>query len=243
MVGDLPKSDPNFGRAIRCAACADWLKESRLTVEERTHTIDHLTERADDQRGEMMALRFMGKQMLQDPYGFLSIWGRKGGGKSLLLTALVAEFCRAKRRAVYFNSGEIVTMLQPGEEGVGGEWKGDADACKRRLKEIPVLAIDEMDKIKWTAYQVHHIGEVIEHRHRHAETHVTILAMNRPPWEWSNAGEVEHIGSRLMDGRFTRRWPEQHKHRIPPCAINGEIPGLFEVTLPDIRPTLRRGDV
>jgi chromosomal replication initiation ATPase DnaA len=224
---DLPKSHPDFGKALRCPHCTDWLKVSRLTLEEQQHT---------------MALRFLGKQMLDDPFGFLSIWGRKGGGKSLLLTALVAEFCRMKRQAVYFNASEIVTMLQPGDDkGLDGDWKGDMEACKRKLKSAPVLAIDEVDKIKWTGWQVQQIGEVIEHRHRNASTHVTLLAMNKPPWEWSNAGEVEHIASRLSDGRFYRRWPEDKRKWLPKCA-NGkpELPGLFEVTLPDIRPTLRR---
>lgn len=48
--------------------------------------------------------------------------------------------------------------------------------------------------------------------------------------------------SRLSDGRFYRRWPEEYKAKMPKCAVGGEIPGLFEVTLPDIRPTLRRYD-
>lgn len=229
-------------RLVGCPACTDWLKRSRLTEEEREHTIEHVAERADDDRGEMVALRFLGKQMLDDPYGFLSIWGKKGGGKSLLLTALVASFCRIKRPAVYFNASEVVTMLAPRDEiGLAGEFKGDMDARKRQLKDTPVLAIDEVDKIRWTPWEVQQIGEVIEHRHRYAECRVTLLAMNKPPWEWSNSGSVEHIASRLSDGRFYRKWPDDKLKWLPKCA-NGvpELPGLFEVTLPDVRPSLRR---
>lgn len=241
---DVPKGHPDFGKAKRCTGCTDWLTISRLTAEEQQHTIAHIKERADDARGEMMALRFLGKQMLTDPYGFLSIWGKKGGGKSLLLTAMIAEFCRLGHNSQYFNSGEIVSLLSPGEDKeIDGfrHWAGNPDACKARLKEIPVLAIDEIDKVKWSAWQIAQIGEVIEHRHRNAETHVTIFAMNKPPWEWYNADEVEHIASRFNDGRFYRQWPGEKREWLPKCA-NGkpELPGLFEVTLPDIRPTLRR---
>lgn len=229
-------------RLVGCPACTNWLAFSRLTPEEQSYTVDSLADRKDDTRGEMMALRFLAKQMIDDPFGFLSIWGRKGGGKSLVLAAIVAEFCRRKRPAYYFNASEVVTMLNPGDEaGMGGDWKGDMDACKRKLKDAPVLAIDEVDKIKWTPWQVQQLGEVIEHRHRYANCRVTLLAMNRPPQEWQNAGDVEHIASRLNDGRFYRKWPDDKMKWLPKCA-NGkpELPGLFEVTLADIRPTLRR---
>lgn len=245
---DVPTHHPDFGKAVRCPTCTDWLVYSRLTEEERQLTIDDLQNRPDDSRGEMYVLRFLAKAMLAEPFGFLSIYGRKGGGKSLLLAALVAEFCRQGRQAVYFNAGEIVALLSPGEATTIDGFRhvpGDPDANKRRLKEVPVLSIDEIDKLKWTAWQVQQIGEVIEHRHRNAARLVTIWAMNKPPWEWYNAGEVEHITSRVRDGRFHRRWPEGVK--APACLMRSlsaaggyEAPGLFEVTLPDVRPTLRR---
>lgn len=236
-----------FGKHHRCPQCTDWLTLSRLTVEERQYTVRDLGNRPDDSRGEMYVLRFLAQAMLDDPFGFLSIWGRKGGGKSLLLAALVAEFCRQGREAKYFNAGEIVTLTSYGEEKEidGFQKLNDYEAAKRRLKAMPVLAIDEVDKIKWTAWQVQQIGEVLEHRHRNAERLVTLFAMNKPPWEWSNAGEVEHIASRLADGRFYRLWPEGVRTVLclQPSANQAgryEAPGLFEVTLPDVRPTLRR---
>ncbi|MCC6454462.1 MAG: ATP-binding protein [Caldilineaceae bacterium] len=236
--------DGHTGKLVRCPDCTDWLAHSRLTPEEQAHTLDDIADRDDDSRGEMLALRFLGKEMLADPFGFLSIWGKKGGGKSLLLTALIAEFCRAGRNARYFNAGEIVSLLSPGDDKEIDGFRhvaGNPDACKAALKAVPVLAIDEVDKLKWTAWQVQQIGEVIEHRHRHAESLVTLFAMNRPPWEWQNAGEVEHIASRLSDGRFYRRWPDDKLRWLPKCAgSKPELPGLFEVTLADIRPRLRR---
>lgn len=243
MVLDLPKNHPEFGKAIRCRECADWFKSSRLTAEEQQHTINHIADRVDDERDEMMALRFLGKQMLADPFGFLAIYGRKGGGKSLLLTALVAEFCRAGREAAYFNASEIVTLTAYGEDKEidGFQKVGSFGAAKELLKRLPVLAIDEIDKIKWSMWQVQQIGEVIEYRHRHADSRVTLFAMNKPPWEWSNVGDVEHIASRLSDGRFYRKWPDDKMKWLPRCAnVNGELPGLFEVTIPDVRPMLRR---
>jgi DNA replication protein DnaC len=220
-----------------------------LTPEEREYMIDDLKDRPDDKRREVLVLRFLAKEMLRDPFGFLSIWGRKGGGKSVVLAALVAEFCRQKREAVYFNAGDIVTLLSPGEDKEIDGFRyvaGNPDANKRRLKEISVLAIDEIDKLTWSNWQIQQIGEVIEHRHRNAARLVTLIAMNKAPWEWNNATQVEHIASRLEDGRFCRQWPEGIR-TIPSClrpdpnnAGRYEAPGLFEVTLPDMRPMLRR---
>lgn len=242
---DLPKSHADFGKAVRCDHCTDWLAHSRLTEEERHHKLADIANRPDDKRGEIYVLRFLGKQMLDDPFGFLSIYGHKGGGKSLLLTALVAEFCRLRREAVYLNAGDVVTMLSAGDDNEidGFRVVGNYEAAKKRLKSVAVLSIDEMDKIRWTPWQVQQIGEVIEHRHRNAARLVTLFAMNNPPWAWGDkpdvAGAVEHIASRFRDGRFHRRWPDGTKK---PACLNGsnDVPGLFEVTLPDIRPTLRR---
>lgn len=231
-----------------CPDCTDWTKRSRLTPEEQKHRMDDIVDRKDDPRREMWALRFMGKQMLADPYGYLTIYGHKGGGKSLLLTALIAEFCLQGKEALYFNASEIVTALNPGEDNMVDGFRyvaGNPESAKRRLKTVPVLAIDEPDKIKWSSWQVQHIGEVLEHRHRNAGKLVTLFAMNKPPWLWPNANEVEFIASRMQDGRFYRLWPAEHSGNVPACAVldvdgRPEIPGIFEVTLPDMRPALRR---
>lgn len=236
LVRDLPKDHPDFGKAIRCFKCADLLSCSRLAPEERVHTVDDMKDRTDDPGREMWVLRFLAKSMLADPYGFLAVYGRKGNAKSLLLTTLVADFCRAGRQGIYFNADDLinrymddVTSDQPSE------------IAHDFFKRIPVLAIDEIDKIKWTAWQIQKIGALIEYRHRNADTLVTLFSMNKPPWQWYNADEVEHIASRFQDGRFNRQWPDDKRHLLPGCLRgNADVPGLFEVTLPDIRPTLRR---
>jgi hypothetical protein len=65
---------------------------------------------------------------------------------------------------------QIATMLNAGEENEidGFRVAGNYEWAKRRLKAIPILAVDEMDKLKWSAWQIQHIREVIEHRHRNA---------------------------------------------------------------------------
>lgn len=244
MVNDASAST----RLVRCPQCTDWLKHSRLTEEERRHRVSDLVDRMEDKRGEMYALRFMARQVLADPYGFLTVWGHKGGGKSLLLTALVAEFCLMGRSAMYYNINEVVEKINPARysdvDGIKNV-EGSPSTFMQTLKDVRVLALDELDKIKWSSWQIQQIGEVIEWRHRHAATHVTLLAMNKHPEQWLNAPETGHIASRFNDGSFYRLWPAEHTDDVPACAVRDakgrfEIPGIFEVTLPDMRPTLRR---
>lgn len=250
---DISKAHP-LGKTVPCSQCADLLSKSRLTLEEQGMTVDSIGPRDDDQTGEDIALRFLGKEMLRDPFGFLSICGPAGNAKSLLLVALIAEFCRRGRQAVYLNADELVYLINPGEDkkidGLPQAVTGEPGAMMRYFERVPVLAIDEIDKIGWTAWQVQRIGALIEHRHRNAERLVTLLAMNRPPEQWRNAGDVEHIADRLTDGRFRRYWPQDRELQLPSClaeykeAVNGVTvhyaPGLFQTRLPSLRRHLRR---
>ena len=237
-------ADENTGKLARCGSCADWLQECRLNPYERARIAD-ITERpaSEDPQGEMRAVRFLCKQMLADPFGFLSFAGVMGSGKSLALTALVAEFCRRGTQAVYYTAPEIVEKLRD-FENKNTFIKGDIDALIERLKRIPVLAVDELDKAMWTGYQIEKLGEVIDYRHRNADTQVTLFSMNRRPAEWRNADDVAYIGSRMIDGRFNRYWPEKFSAQRPGCATKDDrgwyVPGLFELTLEDVRPRLRR---
>ena len=235
---------------VRCLSCVNFLASSRLTPEEQALTVSSLGDRADDVNREVMAMRFLAKQMLADPYGSLSICGACGDGKSLLLAALVADFCRAGREARYYSADEIAAALMPNTNAEGAQdFEGKSpEQVKAMLKRLPVLAIDEMDKIDWSAWLVRHIGEIIDYRHRSPEAMVTLFAMNRPPAEWgTKAGaSVDAIESRLRDGRFNRPWPVHLLDKLPGCLRTFEddgehfAPGFFTTTLADLRPSLKR---
>ncbi len=243
----------NDGQLARCGKCTNLLKSSRLTEEEQSTRIDDISTRIDDKIGEGLALRFLAKEMLRDPFGFLTIWGTPGNAKSLVLVALVAEFCRSGRQAVYVNADDLVALLNPGDDTEVDGFRyvpGNPDANLNRLKNTPVLALDEMDKLKWSDWQVQKIGALIEYRHRHSEKLVTLFAMNKHPDRWSNAGSIGHLTDRWMDGRFNRYWPEDKTRSLPGCLdrfkenIGGitryYAPGFFHAELPSMRSAQRR---
>lgn len=252
VVPDLPYTDPGFGRPIRCTACANFLATSRLTPDEQQLTVDTMVNRPEDTQGYIIAMRFLAKQMLKDPFGFLSIAGVKGAGKSLISAAMVATFARNGREAVYYTASEIAAKLVDFNSN-SDDIPGDPAQFCERLKRVPVLAIDEIDKVKWSQWLVRTLGDVLDYRHRNAATHVTILTMNHGPSAWAaEAGVyIEHIASRLSDGRFHRFWPDAIRNRMPAClekhfdtdpdgTKHHYAPGLLFVDLPDARPGLRR---
>jgi hypothetical protein len=252
VVADLPHNDPGFGKLVRCGACANYLATCRLSTAEQRLTIDDLKGRPGDEHGYALVMRFLGKQMLADPFGFLSVTGVKGAGKSMISAALVATFARNGRDAVYYTASEIAAKLTDWS-GESADIPGDPSKFCERLKRAAVLAIDELDKIRWSQWIVRTLGDVLDYRHRHAEELVTILTMNHGPERWPTEKGVyiEHIASRLADGRFNRFWPEAHRAKLPACLANyydvdaegnrrHYAPGLFVVSLPDVRPSLRR---
>lgn len=252
VVPDLPYTDPGFGKPIRCAACTDYLAGCRLTPEEKRLTLADMRNRAGDPKGYIVAMRFLAGQMLADPYGFLSIAGVKGAGKSLISATLVATFARNGREAVYYTASEVAAKLTDWD-AQSDDIPGDPAKFCERLKRINVLALDEIDKVRWSQWLVRTLGDVLDYRHRHAADRVTILTMNRGPDAWPHDAGVyiEHMASRLTDGRFHRFWPDAHRDRMPQCLASTfdtdaegnrhhYAPGLLFVDLPDARPGLRR---
>lgn len=224
------------------------MKRSRLTPEEQTHTIDCLLPRSEDTDKHVAVMKFLCKEMLRDPFGFLSFQGSFGDGKSLALTALVAEFCRKRVQAQYWHIEDLLKLIMPFTTTIDGEevTQHDIDNRYHVLHEIKVLAIDEPDKAVWSDWKAGKIGELIDHRYRHRHTLVTLFAMNKPPEKWVGAERVGAMDSRLHDGEFNRAW--DCKYKMPPCLkdsirpSDGKhfAPGFFVVNLPDARPNLVR---
>ena len=247
---DVDAKDSAFGKAVKCWACYDFLGRSRLTPAEQAHTIDDLLPRADDTGKHVTAMKFLCREMLREPFGFLSFQGSFGDGKSLALTALVAEFCRKRVQAQYWHIEDLLKLIMPFQTELDGEQvtQHEIDNRYHFLHTVPVLAIDEPDKAVWSDWKAGKIGELIDYRHRHAETLVTLFAMNKPPEQWAGAERVGHLNSRLRDGLFNRAWDS--RYTLPPCLrqftrlVAGKqqhyAPGFFVVNLPDARPNLVR---
>lgn len=229
-------ADSLFGKAVPCSTCTDYLPISGLKPHEQQLQI------SDIRKSEPVhtVLRVLARQMLADPFGWISVYGQEhpetgtvtGSAKSLFAQILVAEFCRQRVRALYKHAGDVSQMLYQ-------DLEDSQSANEMLLRRCRVLAIDEMQDINPTEWLVGKFKALLDHRYRSADQGmVTVLVWQRHPEEY---GWVpESWLSRMADGRFNRPWPQDVS--VPDCdAIvktggGAYISGLLPVTAPDVRP-------
>lgn len=134
------------------------------------------------------------RSFVEQPAGMLTLWGGVGNAKTLILQAVVNECIQRGVMAVY------VTMLDI-LEYVREAYRDQSDSAWRRLDRfstVPVLAIDEADKVKDTDWTLERETALFDKRYRLgiARKAGTLIAMNKSPEHLP-----EWIQSRLYDGR------------------------------------------
>jgi len=197
---NVPPGDPDFGKVIPCDCRAEEVKEQRIRrlceisgmmEAELSLTLDKVIDRPDTARMARAAREFV-----DDPFGFLTVWGGVGNGKTLVLQATVNEL-REKQGMVgaYVTFKDLIDFVR-------GGFDDDAFGERQRydfLKNIPCLAIDEIDKARMTAYSAEFRSAFLDYRYRLAWNGraVTLFAMNCDPSEMPPP-----VYDRLRDGRF-----------------------------------------
>lgn len=132
------------------------------------------------------------RRMIDNPTGMLFIWGGPGNAKSEVLIAIINELnAKGFGIGMYTKLSKIVDYMrdafseQKYRDSKGPEAQDLGYIARfNRLKEIKVLAIDEMDKIKnLTAFVEDFRFDFLDDRYRQSgrgET-VTIFASNSDP--------------------------------------------------------------
>jgi DNA replication protein DnaC len=153
------------------------------------------------------------------PYGILTIWGTHGNAKSVVLIAIVNECVRLGLPAVYATFWELDEWVRAGYDEreqmseCGPAWRRFESLCT-----VPVLAIDEFEKVTDTTYRQALRVNLIDGRYRSGLG--TIIAMNRNPVGYLD----DAIVSRMRDGRNT---------------FGGHAP-IIKNSDPDMRPQMRQ---
>lgn len=199
---DVGPEHPQFGKFVPCQCRKEEIARRRmerlahisgLMEEELALTLDDVKETgADTAKMERAAREF-----LEEPYGFLTIYGGVGNGKTLILQALVNELREGRGlEGAYITFKDLIDFMRAGF---------DDDTFTERdryeyLRDVPVLAIDEIDKARMTAYSDEFRSAFLDYRYRLGWNRkaATIMAMNCAPEDLP-----PHIYDRLRDGRFT----------------------------------------
>lgn len=191
----VPISDPLFGRALPCDCTAAY----RAALLQRISGLigDELKARLDDVidagPGTAAMLR-SAREFVEQPAGMLTLWGGAGNSKTLILQAVVNECIGRGVVATYITMLDLLDYIREAYNGQAESAWSRLD----RLSNVPMLAIDEVDKVKETEWTLERETSLIDKRYRLglARRAGTLLAMNKSPLllpDW--------ISDRLYDGR------------------------------------------
>lgn len=200
---DLPVGHPRFGQIMPCPKCNVAAIDAAcgLQAHERGITLAQLITNG---RPSARAMKEHGELFIQDPTGFLSVYGDWGNGKTVLLQSIVNGCLAEGIEAVYLTAHELLDYLK---EAFDPKVMDTDIARIRRLARVQVLCIDELDKAKDTAYAADMQQHLLNERYRNARQLGTVLAWNGGldalPWPAvvSRIREFVHIENKDPDLR------------------------------------------
>lgn len=144
------------------------------------------------------------KLAIERGYGWLYIFGKPGNGKSEVLKAVINKMnALGCGPAVYTNLRTLINyMLQAYQKNQDGKPIVNEDYFSRfeRLRNTPILSIDEMDKPKETEWMRDFRFHFLDARYQGAcnKTMLTVFAGNPHP----NTIFDDVLFDRFQDGRF-----------------------------------------
>lgn len=201
LRADAQPGETGFGELVPCACIANEVGARRMArlVNISGMLEPELTLMLDNVMGDAITNALaQARCIVADPYGFLTLWGGVGNGKTLVLQAVVNELREgAGLKGAYVRFKDLLDYIRAGFSDDDGE--GSERQRYQFLRSVPVLAIDEVDKARMTAYSYEFRSAFLDDRYRLAIAGqaVTLFALNADPREMP-----PDIYDRLRDGRF-----------------------------------------
>jgi hypothetical protein len=171
---NLEIGHPFYGRLFPCPSCNKQAIDSAcgLKEHERIITLESINTHNRPGSFKMVAEANL---FIMKPYGFLSIHGGYGNGKTTCLMAIVNGVIRRGIEARYLTAADLLAYMR---ETFNSEAKVTDYDRLHELAKVPVLCIDEMDKLRDTPYSREIQQELINLRYRDAQILGTVLAWN-----------------------------------------------------------------
>lgn len=171
---EVPRDHPKFGRLEPCGECnqATVTLECGLREHERGVRLDGIEA---DPGSDTAAMVYAARRFVERPVGFLSIHGTYGNAKTLALQGIVNYCVEAGIEARYVTGHEISLYLREAFDPSVLETDVGRIA---KLARIPVLCIDEFDKLQDTPYVMAMQQHLVNERYRNADQRGTVFAWN-----------------------------------------------------------------
>jgi DNA replication protein DnaC len=194
---DLPLDHPNFGRLQLCPNVDRWaLPGAARYGITRQESLELTWDQIIDANNFPHVVDAV-QQTLDRGYGWVYLFGGFGLGKTLALKIAIAEAIRAGSEAAYVRMAEILDHLraafadsiQETESSRLNWWSG-----------LPVLAIDEFDRVRSTGYGEERRFVLMDRRYEQAirRESLTLIASNTDPRRLPG-----YLYDRVRDGRFS----------------------------------------
>ena len=195
------------GDTVRCQCsrvdyASRYLKNSGLTKKEQDYHLQFQPTRRINPRAVDAMVNVLNRK---PPHGMVVLFGGYDAGKSGLLMATVARACKTGREAVYILAGDLLDQLKATFESTDS-----TDAVMSRYKNVPILAIDELDKVKQSEWSFEQFNKLFDWRHRNRLVSATLLATNAMPDRVGDGEvlifgrkhpELAYLDSRLKDAK------------------------------------------
>ena len=194
---DLPLDHPDFGRLQLCPNVDRWaLPGAARYGITRQESLELTWDQIIDINNFPHVVDAV-QQTLDRGYGWVYLFGGFGLGKTLALKIAIAEAIRAGYESAYVRMAEILDHLraafddsiQETESSRLNWWSG-----------LPVLAIDEFDRVRSTGYGEERRFVLMDRRYEQAVRHesLTLIASNADPRRLPG-----YLYDRVRDGRFS----------------------------------------
>jgi DNA replication protein DnaC len=191
---DLPITDPGFGKMTRCPNSKVNQDFSRCGLDELDRA---LTWEAVEDKNNALQVAASVRAALMIGKGWVFLWGTPGLAKSLLLKIAVAEALRLGREAAFVEAADLINHIK-GAFDVASPSR-EAEARLDYWSSLPVLAIDELDKISETPWVRQVRFSLLNRRYEDGVKgrSFTLIASQLHPDRLP-----EELASRINDGRF-----------------------------------------
>lgn len=169
-----PYGHPLFGHTVPCPKCNKAAIDAAcgLAPHEREVNLSKLI--LKDRPGAQ-AMKRAGERFIKEPYGFLSVFGPCGNAKTILLQSIVNACIERGIEARYLTAHELLDYLR---EAFDTKVLETDIGRIRRLAQVQVLCIDELDKAKNTEWAADMQQHLINERYRNAHVLGTVFAWN-----------------------------------------------------------------
>lgn len=173
---DVPVSHKNFGKLVPCQDCRGDVQLEKLQRLSRLNDdLLQATFGQFDSRTHLHTVVNRIQTWVRNPYGWLTLTGPHGTGKTHLMAALAQQFIEQGTPALYLPLADLLADLQatfhPNSDQV-------YSVLFANVMEAEVLLLDEAEKFHGTSWAQVQVFRLLEHRSRNLSKYKTVLATN-----------------------------------------------------------------